>query len=127
MPATALTAVVKPFQRLRELHVQDIPLSAAEVAELRGQLPCLEDLVHTPAGQYEEMVRSSLQLRTINGLNPHSKWWRKPRAREQAANCTLTGTQEVSIRAHVLSQSCEAHVSTSVFALRSSRLLVDGS
>jgi hypothetical protein len=60
MPASALAAVVKPFRRLRELHVQDIPLSAAEVAELREQLPCLEDLVHTPAGQYEEMVRFSV-------------------------------------------------------------------
>ena len=57
MPASALTAIVKPFRRLRELHVQDIPLSPAEVAELREKLPCLEDLVHTPAGQYEEMVR----------------------------------------------------------------------
>lgn len=57
IPASALTVIVKPFRRLSELLVPDTPLSPPEVAELRRQLPCLDDIVHQKAGQYEEMVR----------------------------------------------------------------------
>ena len=57
IPASALAAIVRPFRRLSELLVPDTPLSPAEAAEVRRQLPALDDLVHQKAGQYEEMVR----------------------------------------------------------------------
>ena len=63
IPASALTAIVRPFRRLSELLVPDTPLSAAEAAEVRSQLPCLDDLVHQKAGQYEEMVRCRMMQR----------------------------------------------------------------
>ena len=50
IPASALTVIVKPFRRLSELLVPDTPLSPAEVAELRQQLPCLDDFMHQQPG-----------------------------------------------------------------------------
>ena len=78
IPASALTAIVKPFRRLSELLVPDTPLSPAEVAEVRGQLPCLDDIVHQKAGQYEEMVRDwAAEAKPHGAESSHHRWPRQ--------------------------------------------------